>query len=325
MIGVILFRLRIKKNKFIVLNIEGKSWDTVEYVIEFYLIFIGVRFMGMHFINIFKKNKGNFYFLVLGIQWLFLVLLSLILIKKGGKTFIILAIGTNIFILELIITILNMSKYRKKYINIKKEYRLCRDIVRCLRLEKHDFLNRLQVISGFVQLKKYDKINPQIKKITEETTTTSQMSRIKFRPLKAIFFSALRLARKYNIYINIEVDELFFRRMAVPEKDREELSYCMKMLLFSIIAEFKNINVKNKRILIHLRSNNKGGIYLILCYNAALSNRIKDQIEKLDGHISENGNCMKVEVKKEETVFKIRFNPSTKKLSRKHYITNTTT
>lgn len=42
------------------------------------------------------------------------------------------------------------------------------DLLEALRVQRHDFLNHLQVISGLLQLKKYDRAQEYIKQVAEQ-------------------------------------------------------------------------------------------------------------------------------------------------------------
>ena len=53
-----------------------------------------------------------------------------------------------------------------------------KELLEVLRVQRHNFLNHLQVISGLLQLKKYDRVSEYIMNIGQEYNQASMLGRI---------------------------------------------------------------------------------------------------------------------------------------------------
>ena len=79
------------------------------------------------------------------------------------------------------------------------------DLVDVLRVQRHDFLNHLQVISGFIQLKKYDRAGDYIKQVADELSRVGAIARLGCRSLAIEIFLAQLAASKRGIDLKCAV------------------------------------------------------------------------------------------------------------------------
>jgi len=79
-------------------------------------------------------------------------------------------------------------------------------LLEVIQVQRHDFLNHLQVISGFLQLNKFDLAHEYIKEVSREMAVLSRTSRIKIPEVTAALLTGLNEASKYQIMIDVAVD-----------------------------------------------------------------------------------------------------------------------
>ncbi len=79
-------------------------------------------------------------------------------------------------------------------------------LLEVIQVQRHDFLNHLQVISGFLQLNRFEQAQVYIKEISREMAVSSKTSRIENPEVTAALLTGLNEASKYQIMIDVEVD-----------------------------------------------------------------------------------------------------------------------
>ena len=112
------------------------------------------------------------------------------------------------------------------------------DLVDVLRVQRHDFLNHLQVISGFIQLKKYDRAGDYIKQVADELSRVGAIARLGCRPLAVEIFLAQLAASKRGIDFKCAVfsgvDKGLQNELAVVDLIRELLATAVSLTDVSI-------------------------------------------------------------------------------------------
>jgi len=79
-------------------------------------------------------------------------------------------------------------------------------LLEVIQVQRHDFLNHIQVISGFLQLNKFEQAHEYIKEVSREMAVLSKTSRIKNPEVTAALLTGLNEASKYQIMIDVAVD-----------------------------------------------------------------------------------------------------------------------
>jgi hypothetical protein len=79
-------------------------------------------------------------------------------------------------------------------------------LLEIIQLQRHDFLNHLQVISGFQQLNKPDRIQEYIKQVTVEVAEMSKTTRFKMPEVTAAVLVGFYEASKYGFKIELTVN-----------------------------------------------------------------------------------------------------------------------
>lgn len=71
---------------------------------------------------------------------------------------------------------------------------------------RHDFLNHLQVISGLVQLNKFDRVREYIKQVSLEMEKLSSVSRLVVPEVAAFLTAAHFMAGKHQVRVLYDID-----------------------------------------------------------------------------------------------------------------------
>lgn len=79
-------------------------------------------------------------------------------------------------------------------------------LLEVIQVQRHDFLNHIQVISGFLQLNKSEQAHEYIKGVSREMAVLSKTSWIKIPEVTAALLTGLNEASKYQIMIDVAVD-----------------------------------------------------------------------------------------------------------------------
>lgn len=80
------------------------------------------------------------------------------------------------------------------------------ELLEVIQVQRHDFLNHLQVISGLMQLNKPERLKEYIEKIIEEMKPLSAVTRLNVPELKAVILIALKEAQKHQIDFKFNIN-----------------------------------------------------------------------------------------------------------------------
>lgn len=79
-------------------------------------------------------------------------------------------------------------------------------LLEVIQVQRHDFLNHLQVISGFLQLNKPERIREYIELVTADMNVMSQTLRFKIPELTAVLLVGFNEAVKYQAEMELTVN-----------------------------------------------------------------------------------------------------------------------
>lgn len=81
--------------------------------------------------------------------------------------------------------------------------------VEIVQVQRHDFLNHLQVISGLLQLNKVERVREYISRVSMEIAKSSKTSQVKIPAVTLALLSSLNEAAKYQIDIELTINSSF--------------------------------------------------------------------------------------------------------------------
>lgn len=147
-------------------------------------------------------------------------------------------------------------------------------LLEVIQVQRHDFLNHLQVVSGLLQLNKPERVHEYIKQVCAEMGTLSVISRIQVPELQAVLYIAINEASKYQLEVKLDINSKVVD-CTIPGN-----------IIADAVEKCINIAIK------HLSVSQKDGRRLVLCITEqekkiffkfgllGLSAEVEAQIEK---------------------------------------------
>ncbi|MCF8010300.1 MAG: Spo0B domain-containing protein [Clostridiales bacterium] len=163
-----------------------------------------------------------------------------------------LMISTLVFI-SLLIIIQNMFMYYKLkgIIKLEKEdteakinHDLCEKNLRLLRCQRHDFMNHLQVILGYLQVKRTIKAIDYIKNINTNFEEIRTINNLSMPEISVLLINKRHEAEKYNIKFNYNLKS----DLSNTQVKEHDIVKILSNLIDSTIYEIKNNNIPYKKI-----------------------------------------------------------------------------
>lgn len=233
------------------------------------------------------------YISFLYLQWGIFILVSFLLLSTEFDIVFnhVIIFSLNIFIFELIYIINIIDK--KNYIsnnNFITKYKHKKNIIKWLMLERHNCFNHLQVMYGFLQLKRYDKLDNQIEKIVEEIENKNPLYRIKNQNLLDALFKGIKTAKKNNINMTIEIKDSFSFKKGIPYEQKVKFAECLKLFQSIIMNELIDLESKYKVIKVKIGNDQKNHVYALLLYPAVIYDDIIEK-SRIKNNVFDNFLC----------------------------------
>ena len=112
---------------------------------------------------------------------------------------------------------------------------IVKDLVKVIQVQRHDFLNHLQVISGLIQLDKTDRVREYINEICLDMQLMSTVSRIRIPEIAAALMIGYNLAFEQQIEVNYSLeDEL--GETVLPGEILGNMLVDMQKVVFAFVA-----------------------------------------------------------------------------------------
>ncbi|AEG59309.1 signal transduction histidine kinase regulating citrate/malate metabolism [Desulforamulus ruminis DSM 2154] len=100
-------------------------------------------------------------------------------------------------------------------------------LLEVIQVQRHDFLNHLQVISGLLQLNKGERVRDYIKQVCVEYEKLSRITRLKSTEVKAVLLIACNEAAKYQVELVFDIDTDLKSLEAPGEVVGNALEHCI--------------------------------------------------------------------------------------------------
>lgn len=161
------------------------------------------------------------------------------------------------------------------------------EMIRAISLLRHDFLNHLQVISGYLQLEKLDRTLEYISKITKNLQKLSKVVHLEVPEVAVAFLFGEEMARgvEANITYNLEFDLL---GCAVPGPViGQSVNVCLRHVFYRIsIGKDPQLKVEIKRM-------DDGFGAISLNFNISEGNLLSEDLDKVNEKLKKYGGHLK--------------------------------
>ncbi len=119
------------------------------------------------------------------------------------------------------------------------------ELLEVIQVNRHDFLNHLQVISGLLQLNKIDQLQEYINKTTQDIGKLSVVTRLKIPELKAVLLIAVNNAHKHQVELIFDINT----NMAGCNFSGEIIALAVEECINKALAELSPPSVQDRRLL----------------------------------------------------------------------------
>lgn len=104
-----------------------------------------------------------------------------------------------------------------------------KDLLEVLRVQRHNFVNHLQVISGLLQLKKYDRALEYIRQVGEEYNQASLVGRLEVPEIASAILVAELAAAKQGVTLNKKITTNLDKGLQNPREVAELVSEMLRL------------------------------------------------------------------------------------------------
>ncbi len=182
----------------------------------------------------------------------------------------ILGIATLIVAIEIIklLEIETEAKLKSQHIKTLESYNLK------LREQRHDFLNHLQVVSGFLQLSKYKQAQHYLLKVSDQMTTTDDENLALDSEVGMLIYSKQLAAKEFNIQWHQEIDA----NLKYLVMDKVDQVRVMGNIIDNALFELKKVPLNQRKLILSGTIEGDTGVLSVVNYGVAISPHI---IEKM--------------------------------------------
>jgi two-component system sensor histidine kinase AgrC len=139
-----------------------------------------------------KKTVGKIIIFAF-IQWSIPVTLSFFAFREKPEIYVIITAIAAMISLLTVVQHLTVERYLSTLV---KEVNNLKEIIKCFRIQRHDFLNHLQIIYSMIQLKKSGEVPDYIRSVAKDISNCSNIFKLK-SPEAVVF-----LFKKYQEMID---------------------------------------------------------------------------------------------------------------------------
>ncbi len=126
-------------------------------------------------------------------------------------------------------------------------------LLEVIHVQRHDFLNHLQVISGLMQLNKVERAREYIGQVGKEMEQTSKTARVKIPEVTAALLIGLNEAAKYQIKVELSVNSNFADCAIAGHTAGEAVQRCLDCIFLTMATP----EIKERYIEIYLMGSEK--------------------------------------------------------------------
>lgn len=189
-----------------------------------------------------------------------------------------------------------------------------------LRMDRHDYLNHLQIIYGLMELEEYDEMNSYLRKVYKELLKTGKAVKTSKPAINALLAAKMAEAEAKGIEFLIEVKS-DLKQLIIEDW---ELCKILSNLIDNAEKALEDNDAEEKRIRVNITETPERYIFSVEDNGPKIPEDIRDSIfkkgfttKKEDGHgmglaivceiLSENGGDIELSSDDDETVFTVNF------------------
>lgn len=167
----------------------------------------------------------------------------------------------------------------------------CRGMIKLISLLRHDFLNQLQVIDGYLQVGKADRAREYLQEVVKELNKLGKLVHLQVPEIALVILLAAETANRAGIRISYMVESDLSGCLVPGRVAGSALSACLQMVL-ELLSESTD-GVPTLEVWISEQEEN---LYLELVFDLpGGSAGVEDQIATVSGSLAEYGGRITLE------------------------------
>lgn len=114
---------------------------------------------------------------------------------------------SNILMIYLVKKVTNLKHYKTEWKTQQKYLEDINNLLKRLREQKHGFINHMNIIYGYLTIKKYDEAKKYLENIQQVVATTNNVLTVQNPSLNALLNVKAKIAESKNIKFEVNVDD----------------------------------------------------------------------------------------------------------------------
>ncbi len=189
-----------------------------------------------------------------------------------------------------------------------------------LRMDRHDYLNHLQIVYGLMELEEYDEMNSYLRKVYKELLKTGKAVKTSKPAINALLAAKMAETEAKGIEFLIDVKS-DLKKLTIEDW---ELCKVLSNLIDNAVKALEDCDVEEKKIRVNITETPERYIFSVEDNGPKIPESIRENIfkkgfstKKEDGHgmglaivseiLSKNGGDIELSSDDDETVFTVNF------------------
>ena len=240
--------------------------------------------------------------------------------KEVSEYLILCASSVAILAICILLMLRNYTRIKNQFEALKESFDSLNRLNEKLRMDRHDYLNHLQVVYGLMELEEYDEMSSYLKKVYKELLKTGKAIKTSKAAINALFAAKMAEAEKNGVELVIEV------KSALKNLDVEDWELCkiLSNLIDNAMKALEDSEKEEKRIRIDIMEDREMYVFSVENNGPEIPEHLQKKIfqkgfssKKEEGHgmglsivteiLEKNGGNIELKSDETETVFTVFF------------------
>jgi len=157
-----------------------------------------------------------------------------------------------------------------------------KSILELIRTQRHDFINYLQVVLGYLQMNKVNEAKQYAAKVVLELTRFSKVTNLSFPEVALAFIAAQNEATQKALAITYDI-QTDLRSCALSG---QEISWCLEKALGQAIAYLSPLQVTDRNLAVNLQEEPERLACYITFNLQEQTERLEEEVEAMNSYLT---------------------------------------
>ncbi len=233
---------------------------------------------------------------------------------------ILCAVSVTVLAVCILVIKKSFTRMKKQFETLRESFEDLNRLNEKLRMDRHDYLNHLQVVYGLMELGEYDEMTSYLKKVYKELLKTGKAIKTSKAAINALFAAKMAEAEKNGVELVIEV------KSALKNLNVEDWELCkvLSNLIDNALKALEDVEKGEKRIRIDIMEDREGYYFSVENNGPEIPENMQKKIfqkgyssKKEEGHgmglsivteiLKKNGGTIDLKSNETETCFTVFF------------------